>query len=82
MEEHIHYHGRSEIEGQYLVQFPAVLKCRTCARVLLRTKKDYRRKHLSIDVITTTPPIFMHDGSVVCYVCDQCSSRTLIRVRS
>lgn len=81
-EEKISYHGRSEIQGQYIRQFAPIVKCRSCGHALLKTKKDYRRKHLSIDVLTKIPPVFMHDGAVVCYVCDQCQSQTLIRVRS
>ena len=79
----IEYAGRvGGVEDQFVQQLPATLKCRSCGRTLVKTKKDHQQKHMSLDIRTTRPPEILHDGAVFAFVCDKCGSRTLVRFRS
>lgn len=82
-DDRIKYQGRIEgMPGDLVRQVPSTLKCRSCGEVILKTKKDHKRRHMSLDIISTIPPEIMHDGAMMGLVCHRCGSKTLLQLRT
>jgi hypothetical protein len=48
----------------------------------VKMAEDHKRRHMSMDIVTTVPPEILHGGGVMCLVCHRCGSKTLLQLRA